>query len=275
MSRSSHTRPPQRVALRSGVTLDYTEQGDLSTLPLVLLPGISDSWRSFTPVLTEFPPSLHVLALSQRGHGQSSRPDTGYEPANYAHDVVALLDALSIECAVLGGHSSSTFTARMVAGSHPQRTAGLVLIASPLTLRGHPAVADLADAPELRVGTSAVPEEFVRRFVTPTVGPSVSPSFLEAMVVESATVPAHVWRDTFRGLLDHDGTGALQQIVAPTLLVWGDADELVSRDDQHALRDALPSTRLLVYPGSGHSPHWEQPTRFAADVAAFLGELVG
>ena len=275
MSRSSRARRSQRVAVGSGVTLDFAEQGELSALPLVLLPGMGDSWRSFKPVLTELSPHLHVLALSQRGHGESSRPDTGYEPADYANDVIAFLDARSIERAVLAGHSSSTFTARLAASSHPQRTAGLVLIASPLSLRGHPAVAELATAPEVATGAGLLPEEFVRRFVTTTVGASVSVPFLEAMVMESATVPARVWRDTLRGLLGHDGAGALEQIVAPTLMVWGDADELVSRGDQDALRDAIISSRLLVYAGIGHSPHWEQPKRFAADVASFLGELAG
>jgi len=262
-------RRSRQIAVSTGVTIDYAAQGDPTTLPLVLLPGLSDSWHSFTPLLAELPPDLHVLAMSQRGHGQSSRPDSGYRPADYARDVVAFLDALDLERAVLAGHSSSTFTARLVASDYPQRTAGLVLIASPLTLRGNPAVADLAAAPEFGAVGGSVPEEFVRTFVTATVGPSVSPRFLEAMVAESATVPAHVWRDTFRGLLAHDDANALKVIGAPTLLVWGDVDDLVTRDDQDALGAALISSRLLVYEGTGHSPHWEQPTRCAADVLAF------
>lgn len=272
MSYSSQTWPSQQVALATGVRLDYVEQGDLTALPLVLLPGLSDSWRSFVPVLAELPRDLHVLAVSQRGHGASSRPVTGYEPADYARDVLAFLDALGISRAVLVGHSSSTLTARLVASSHPRRTAGLVLIASPLTLHGS------AAAERARTAFAAledpVPEEFVREFVTSTVGPSVSAPFLEAMLGESAKAPARVWRDTFRSLLEHDGTGSLPQISAAALLVWGDADGIVSHQDQDVLRAALPESRLLVYAGVGHSPHWEQPSRFARDVMDFTRELM-
>lgn len=266
--------PSRRATVASGVSLEYVEQGDPTALPLVLLPGFTDSWLSFTTVLPELPPDLHVLAVSQRGHGASSRPRTGYRPVDYARDVVAFLDALGIERAVLVGHSSSTFTARLVASGHPRRTVGLVLIASPLTLRGNPAAAALAASPELASPKRSVPEEFVRRFVTATVGPSVSTPFLEAMVMEAAKVPARVWRDTFRGLLEHDDTGTLRQILLPTLLVWGDADDLVTRADQEALGNALPSSRLLVYAGIGHSPHWEDPQRFAVDVTAFVHGLM-
>lgn len=249
--------------------LDYVEQGDPTGLSLVLLPGLSDSWRSFEPALAELPGSLHVFAVSQRGHGESSRSVSGFRPADYARDVIDLLDALDVERAVLVGHSSSTLTARLVASSHPRRTAGLVLIASPLTLQGNAAAAELA-ATVLDALDDPVPEEFVREFVTSTVGPSVSAPFLEAMVSESRKVPAHVWRDTFRGVLEHDDTDSVQRVVAPTLLVWGDADDLVRRSDQEALAAAITSSRLLVYAGVGHSPHWEEPSRFAADVTAFV-----
>ena len=60
---------------------------------------------------------------------------------------------------------------------------------------------------------------------------------------------------------------------ATTLLVWGDADSLVSREDQEALRDALPRADLVVYDGVGHTPHWEAPARFAADVVKFAESL--
>ncbi len=271
MAHTSPARRPRRVVLGPELTLDCVEQGDRTALPLVLLPGMSDSWSSFSPLLAELPGDLHVLAVSQRGHGASSRPGSGYRPFDYARDVVALLDALALGRAVLVGHSSGSLTARLVASDHPDRVAGLVLLASPLTLRGHPAAAELAAAPEL--AGDAVPEQFVRAFVRSTVGPSVPARFLDAMVSQSAAVPAHVWRDTFRGLLDHDGTNGLRQLLTPTLLVWGDTDEIATRADQDALLDGVGTSRLLAYEGVGHSPHWEQPARLGADITAFVRGL--
>ena len=62
-----------------------------------------------------------------RGHGDSSSPADGYRIADLAADVVALLDALEIERAVIVGHSMSTWVAEQIAIDHPERVLGLVL----------------------------------------------------------------------------------------------------------------------------------------------------
>jgi 2-hydroxy-6-oxonona-2,4-dienedioate hydrolase len=64
-------------------------------------------------------------------------------------------------------------------------------------------------------------------------------------------------------------------VAAPTLLVWGDRDELARRSDQVALVVAIEGARLVVYEDCGHAPHWEAPGRFAADLATFAASLAG
>jgi non-heme chloroperoxidase len=59
------------------------------------------------------------------------------------------------------------------------------------------------------------------------------------------------------------------KVASPTLIVWGDRDALCPRHDQHVLLAGIPGARLVVYAGAGHALHWEEPERFAADVAAF------
>jgi len=128
------------VTLRGGLTLAYTDQGDRSgpVLLLLLLPGPTDSWRSYEPVLGRIPLSIRTIAVSQRGHGDSDTPATGYRTEDFAADAVDLLDALHIERAVLAGHSGSCLVVRRVAIDRPDRVAGLILEASPTTLRGDP-----------------------------------------------------------------------------------------------------------------------------------------
>jgi pimeloyl-ACP methyl ester carboxylesterase len=78
----------------------------------------------------------------------------------------------------------------------------------------------------------------------------------------------------FGGLLRYDDTPELARIIAPALLVWGDADGLVDRAMQDELVDRLPRAELVVYSGVGHTPRWEDPARFAADVAAFVPRVL-
>ena len=266
----------RRVRIASGPTLDVVEQGSrveaAGTPPVVLLPGIADSWRICEPVLDRLPPRAWAFAVSQRGHGDSDRPPTGYAPADYAADAVALLDALGVERAVLVGHSSSTFTARLVAAEHPERVAGLVLVGAPLTLAGHRGAAEVVRSMDRL--EDPVPEDFVRQFTDPTVGTPLPASYAAMALAENLKVSARVWRESFRALLEYDGARGLDRILAPTLLVWGDADRIIGRPDQDALLAALPSAVLRVYRGLGHRPHLEDPDRFAADLVEFAGGLV-
>jgi pimeloyl-ACP methyl ester carboxylesterase len=63
------------VTLPDGLTLSYVEQGDRSGPALVLLPGPTDSWRSYEPILEAIPRSVRTIAVSQRGHGDSDKPN--------------------------------------------------------------------------------------------------------------------------------------------------------------------------------------------------------
>jgi pimeloyl-ACP methyl ester carboxylesterase len=121
------THVASTVALRSGLALSYAMQGEESGPVVVLLPGPTDSWRSYEPVLRWLPLSLRSIAVSPRGHGDSDKPASGYRVEDFAADVVPLLDGLGIERAVVAGHSGSCLVARRVAIDAPERVAGLVL----------------------------------------------------------------------------------------------------------------------------------------------------
>lgn len=57
------------------------------------------------------------------------------------------------------------------------------------------------------------------------------------------------------------------------MLIWGDGDGLVGRNMQEQLAELIPRAELLVYSGIGHTPRWEDGSRFASDVAAFIERL--
>jgi len=256
------------VTLGAGITVSYATRGDPSAPAVVLLPGPTDSWRSYEPVLDQFPSSVRVIAVSQRGHGDSDKPPTGYRVENFAGDVPLLLDALGIERAVLTGHSGSCLVVRRVAIDHPERVAGLVLEASPTTLRGN---AGLTEFVESIVSNLQDPIEpaFARAFVADTSSEQLAPELVDELVIELLKVPIHVWKEMFAGLLAYDDLADIEHIAAPTLLLWGEADGLVDRDMQTTLAERIPRAELLVYHDIGHTPRWEDPIRFATDVAEF------
>ena len=109
------------VRLTTGPRLHYVEQGDPRGEAIVFLHGWPDSWFSFSRVLPLLSGHYRVLAIDQRGFGDSDRPESGYAIPDLAADVVAFLDALAIERATLVGHSFGSFVARCAAIAQPER----------------------------------------------------------------------------------------------------------------------------------------------------------
>jgi pimeloyl-ACP methyl ester carboxylesterase len=262
------------VELPNQVKLPYVEQGDPSGVPILLLHGYTDSWHTFELVLPHLPESVRAFALTQRGHGDASRPAAGYRIRDFAGDLAAFVDTLQIEAAVIAGGSSGGFVARRYAIDHPERTLGLALMGSPFTLRDKARVLELWDSTISKL-MDPIDPGFVHDFQTSLLAKSVPQAFLDTVVQESLKVPARVWKATFEGLLEDDSSEALDQINVPTLIIWGDQDTTLPLSDQEMLAAAIARSQLVVYPGAGHGLYWEEPQQIAADLVTFTENLVG
>jgi pimeloyl-ACP methyl ester carboxylesterase len=261
-----------RITLASGLTLSYWSQGAAGDPTILFLPGPTDSWRSYEPILDAIPAHLRAVAVSLRGHGDSSKPASGYSIEHLAADVVPLLDALEIERAVLVGHSGSCLVARRVAVEAPNRVVGLVLEASPTTLRDDPKLCEFVYSVVSEL-TDPIGQEFARNFIADTSSDVLPVELIEALVEDLVKVPVRVWQEMFTSLLAHDDTAELSLVNTPARLVWGDADPLVPRSMQDDLACRMPMAELVVYRGVGHTPRWEEPERFANDVTTFALHL--
>src|SRR5690606_6022132 len=115
------------VVSRSGLCLECAECGDDAAPAVLMLHGVTDSWRSFEGVMRGLPPDVRGVALTQRGHGGSEKPEEGYRTRDFARDVVEVADALRLERFALLGHSLGATNAMRVAIDHPERVSALVL----------------------------------------------------------------------------------------------------------------------------------------------------
>jgi non-heme chloroperoxidase len=258
----------QTAGLSTGVTLPYVEQGDPDGVPVLMLHGLTDSWRSFEPVLPYLPASVRAFAVTQRGHGDAERPEAGYTPRDLAADAVAFLDAVGVESAIVVGHSMGATVAQRVALDHPDRVRGLVSAGSFLSFAANAEAAGLWEYVSTELG-DPIDAAFAREFQESTLAGPIAATQLDTFVAETQKVPARVCRAALAGLMESDVTAELPAITAPTLVVHGDRDAMCLRSDQDAIVAAVPGARLEVYAGAGHAMHWEQPERFAADLTDF------
>jgi non-heme chloroperoxidase len=255
------------IDLGTGIRLRYASAGPCNGQPLLLLHGYSDSWFSFSRVVDLMPPHLRIIMPDQRGHGDSERPEQGYAMDDFAMDAVELLDGLSIASATVVGHSMGSFVAQRMAVLAPERVSGLVLIGSSATprcdaVRGMmSAIAPLADP---------VDPAFVQDFQRSTIVRPVPAEFMERAIAESLKLPARVWKAAVAGIFDVPFTVVPGEIRCPTTIVWGDQDGMFGRADQEELLRRIPGAVLRVFPGVGHTPHWEVPEDFVRSLVRAL-----
>jgi pimeloyl-ACP methyl ester carboxylesterase len=255
------------AVLASGLRVPYAVTGNSAGKPVVFVHAYVESWRYFEVVLGRLPATLHGYAPTQRGHGDADQPAHGYLPDDFAADVVGFMDALGIRRAALVGSSSGGLVSQLVASTYPDRGSALVLISSPAHLSHKPAVAAMWE--NVCALDDPLDREFVEEFVRSTSPDSVPEDFVDTLIEESLKVPAHVWKETLRGLIDADVRANRERITAPTLLIAGNDDAFVS-DDQQVLLGAIPGARLSLYNGVGHGVHLAQPGRVVNDIVDFL-----
>jgi non-heme chloroperoxidase len=188
---------------------------------------------------------------------------------DFAADVNAFMDAVSIEEATVVGASTGALFAQRVALDYPHRVSRLVLIGAQTP--ANEAISGLRE--EVQALEDPVPPEFVREFQESTIYQPVPQEFLDTVISESLKLPARVWRDYMEQAvlsIDHDYVVELREIDVPTLMLWGEQDPLFPREEQERLAAAIPGATLKVYPETGHAVHWDRPEQVVQDLETFM-----
>jgi non-heme chloroperoxidase len=257
------------VSLSTDVTLHYAERGDRKGEAILFLHAYTDSWFAFSRVLALLSPSYHAFAPDERGHGDSDKPECCYTADDFSADVDAFMDEVGIEEATLVGDSSGGMIAQRVALDYPYRVSRLVLMGSPTTLLNNEAVMEAGE--QMRALEDPISPQFIRAFHMSTIHHPVPEEFLSTALSETLKVPARVWRGYMEGVvLTVDDTARLGEIDAPTLILWGERDAILGREEQEWRSGAIPDAKLKVYPDTGHAVVFERPEWVARDLEAFI-----
>ena len=258
------TQSKRSTTLANGLPLRYVELGE-GERTLLLLHGFTSSSRTWALVASHLAKHFHVLIPDQRGHGDSAKPQNGYDVTQLAADAVAFLDALNLAEIDLVGVSMGSFVAQKVAAAYPERVRKLVLVSSGTTREASPGVDWLREQVEQL--TTPIDEEFLSLWLD---NPNpVDKPFHDAIYAETAVIPPYVWKGVMDGLAEHDPRGFLSEISAETHILFGALDAFFSADEQQELLTLIPNATLKTYPHNGHNLHWEQPESIATDIINF------
>jgi pimeloyl-ACP methyl ester carboxylesterase len=250
--------------------MHFTETG--SGTPLVLLPPFPFDSRAWDRVRLGLAEHARVITPDPRGFGRT--PLDGAEPdlSVIAADVLALLDRLELDRAVLGGCSMGGYEAMAVLRAAPERVGGLVLIDTKHT-------ADAQEAKENRYATAEraeregvawLPDAMVGVLLGATTlarRPDVVDTVRRALA--QAEPGSVAWGQ--RAMAARPDSGAvLRAADVPALVLTGEEDSLIPVDAARAMTELLPRAELVVLPEAGHLPSFEVPAELTAAVAGWL-----
>ena len=239
----------------------------------------AEMWRA---QLANLPPGWMGLAPDFRGFGESD-PDRadGFrngdaQLADYARDVVGILDHFQVSRAVVCGCSMGGYTQFAMHREWADRIAGLVLVDTRAT----------ADTPEGRTGRQAMldmlddagPDAVAKQMLPKLVG-ATTMATRPGVVADVAAMTAKPTASGVGHAVVHmmnrqDATARLGTIACPTMIVLGEEDVLIPLEDAAALQMGIPGASLVLVPKAGHLPNLEQPELFNEMLRAFLDELV-
>ncbi len=239
--------------------------------------GSAATWDPVTDLLVAGGQSLLVVDLP--GHGSSSKARGDYSLGALACNLRDLLDYLEVERVVLVGHSLGGGISMQFTYQFPARVDGLVLVASgglgdeasaflrAATLPGAEVVLPLLTHRRSLGALTRVAQLLAAIGVRPEAFSDEARRTLEGL---NDPESRNAFLATLRGVVDVHGqrVSAVTRLSSateiPTLLVWGDRDPIIPLSHGERTHEALPDSRLVVFPGAGHEPHRFDPVRFAA-----------
>lgn len=266
-------RRSRSVAGARGCSLSVVEGGAPDGPPLLFIHGLSQAklaWqRQFSGMLAE---RFRLVAFDLRGHGHSDRPAAGYDESEvWAEDVHRVIEAMSLARPVVVAWSYGGLVACDYLRLHGTSSiAGLVLV-GPATRIGVPGAISDVPAGTLDDDLTATDGEHsvaaLGRFVG-TLARRPMPASEHAFFLGfNVMTPARVRAALLARTLDNDDV--LSGLDVPVLVVQGGCDHQIVPAAARRVARLTARAEYRLYDRSGHTPFWEEPERFDADVAAF------
>ena len=246
--------------------------------PIVLLHGTSASlhtWDGWTEALKG---QRRVIRMDLPGFGLTGpMPDGNYRLTRYSEFVIALMDRLGVQKAVLAGNSFGGNLAWKVAVDHPERVSKLVLVDAagyPYDAQSVPIGFKIAQIPALKpLMQNTLPRSMIDSSVRNVYG---DPSKVTDELVDryyELTLRAGNRAALGERFSQSPGGEFAQQIPSitqPTLILWGGQDRLIPPNNAEKFKQDIQGSRVVMFDALGHVPHEEDPAATVAAVQAFL-----
>ena len=257
----------------NGLRLFYEEYGQPSARPILLIPGLGESHKSWLDVSWQLKERSHVIAVDPRDAGLSQRASHAYTMADMAGDVAGLLSALGIAEADVVGFSMGGAIAQELALNHPRSVRRLVLVAS--YDRGDSrGTALFQNFSHLRRVLSK--QEYYRNLL-PWIythrefeGDISFEDSVHRLSTDAAWQEPEAYERQVQAAVQFASRDRLGDVARPTLLIFGEDDIITPMRFARSMEERIRGSRLAVLAGTGHGLLWTRSTEVASLIDGFL-----
>ncbi len=264
--------------------LEWSTEG----VPMVLLHGHGNEAHLWDDFVLCVAPHYRVIAVDQRGHGDSDwDPEGRYDIDSMADDLEAITDALGIDRFVLIGFSMGGRVSMTFGGRHPERLAGLVLvdigpevdprgtsrIGSEMAEHREPVFASIEEyAQMLSLNYPAGQRDALLRMARHGLRQRDDGRYeLKMDPLLRGARPSSEDAQSAEATTEKEAWSALARITCPTLVVRGAASDILSPDTADKMVDeVLQNGQLAIVPQAAHSVATDNPKGFEEAVAEFV-----
>jgi esterase len=261
----------------------FLEWGDRDAPPIVLLHGGHQSAHSWDLVSLHLAQHYHVLALDQRGHGDSEwARDVEYTNHTMSLDALAFLDAMGLRKPILIGHSMGGRNGMLLTRHDPSRLRALVIVdvGPELSDRGRAAIAgfvqenqEFEDLEHFVANVRKYDPYRPRAHIERTVKYNMLQRADGKYVSKCDATPRRLGLVRGSGPLENITLDDAQAFDLPVLLVRGANSRILTPEGADRFRDALPRGSLVTVPECGHNVHSQNTKGFIEAVEGFLAGL--
>jgi 3-oxoadipate enol-lactonase len=254
--------------------LNYETYGDSGDW-LILCHGLGSGLQSMRASADAFADRYRVLIWDNRGIGDSDvAPEgTGYAIEEHADDLAHLMEALSIESAIVQGVSWGGVVVQRFAIKYPEKVRALIVDSSSAEVNERAAQnwvargeAVLRDGPEAVQDAPAGLTEAGTRAAVATNRRATAPVKLDR----------HAYLETCKAIAslnEHPMTEELRKITAPTLVIVGADDQVAGVGGSVKMSRVIPDATLVIVPDTGHGVCALNPEAFRRELEALVGRI--
>lgn len=271
-----YTNADSRFMPIEGMEVHYRDVGPRSdSFPLVLIHGTASSLHTWDSLVKRFP-DKRCISLDMPGFGLTGpHPDRSYSAASYNRFLQAFLTKLKVDSPVVAGNSLGGLIAWNYTAIHPEVKALILLDAAgfPLGRQSGNLAFKLARIPVLNQLLKYItPKSLVRKSAEQSYGNKnlVTDALVDRyhdLTLREGNRQALIDRFSSQGTPD---TSLLDNIKCPTLIIWGELDQVVPFPQLDNFKRHLPKASIATYKGVGHVPMEEAPDSVAATLKNWL-----